>query len=124
MDNSNGFMIGNAFPLTLIRHGVTIQPVQLEEMRQALRTRPWISFWGHENTLKSANHLLGTDITPHEDRPAIILQDDGIPELGGSRYHRCYILSADYEPGYRPAVGEEVGEEHIIGWQALRIDWD
>ncbi len=123
MDKNNGFMIGNAFPLTLIRHEVTIQPVHLEEVRHALQTRPWISFWGHGNTLKIANHLLGTDIAPHEDRPAVALQDDGIPELGGVRYHHCYILSADYVPGYRPAVGEEVGEEQITGWQTLRIDW-
>lgn len=120
----DAFMIGNAFPLTLIRHRVMIEPVHLEEVRRALQHRPWISFWGHENTLLIAKELLKTDITPQGTRPAITLQEDGIPQLGGRRYRQCYILSADYEPGYRPAIGEEVGTEHILGWQALRIDWD
>jgi len=124
MENGNGFMIGNAFPLTLVRHGVHIRPVPLEEVREALQTRDWVSFWGHDNTLQSANQLLGTDITPREDRPVIRLQEAGLPTLSGKPYRQAYILSANYRADYRPAIGEEVGKDQITGWQALRMDWE
>jgi hypothetical protein len=37
--------------------------------------------------------------------------------------NECWVLSPDYPPGFRPAIGEEVTDDKIIGWQVLKIKW-
>ena len=117
-------LIGNTFSLSLIRRAVRIRPMGLETLRGALATRPVRSFWGHPNTVHVANALLGIDVTPHTERPALTLTADGLPVLEGEVFSECYVLSPDYRPGFRPALCAEVYPGDITGWQVLRIEWE
>lgn len=116
-------LIANSFPLSLIRRPVRIAPRRLEELRQTLTQGPFFSFWGHANTLGAANRLLGMDITPTTERPVIELDQELFPMADGRSYRVCWVLSPDYRPGFRPAIGEQVAETDIVGWQVLMIDW-
>ena len=117
-------LLGNAFPLSLIRRPVRIEPVSLDTLRRAIIARSVCSFWGHANTLTVAAKLLETDITPRDTRPAITLTDTYQPMLNGIVFDDCWILSPDYEPGFRPTIGQEVSETAIQGWQVLHITWE
>jgi hypothetical protein len=116
-------LIGSTFPLTLIRHKVTIVPQTLEELKQQLSHRPFVSFWGHENTLRAAGSMLGHNITPLVKRPVLQLNEAFFPVLGSQVFRECWILSPDYITGFRPAIGEEVAVEKITNWQVLRLSW-
>ena len=118
------FLTGSTFPLSLIRRSVRIEPVTLEAYRRHLFLETWSSFWGHQNTLSCANALTGVDLTPRIERPAVILNRDGFPTLNGIEYRDCWVLSPEYRPGFRPAIGQEVQASDILGWQVLRIQWD
>ena len=116
-------LIGNTFPLSLIRRRVEIAPVALAELVALLQNRPVASFWGHTSTIHAANAILGIDVTPATARPPIQLSPDGLPSLDGIVFTECFALSPDYVPGFRPAIGEEVPAGKITGWQVLRILW-
>lgn len=117
-------LIGSTYPLSLIRRGVSISPQSTETLRQEILTRPICSFWGHKNTLSAAEHLLGVDVRPKTDRPAIILNGENLPCLDGECFQECWVLSPDYVNGFRPAIAEEVATDKIIGWQILKITWE
>lgn len=117
-------LIGNTFSLSLIRSTVRIRPVGLETLRDELATRPVRSFWGHPNTFHVANALLGVDVTPRTERPALTLNAEGRPVLEGEVFSECYVLSPDYRPGFRLALCAEVHPGDITGWQVLRIEWE
>ncbi len=116
-------LLGSTFPLSLIRCAVTIAPAGLDALREALRLRGVASFWGHANTLEAANALLGVDVRPATERPALRLAADGRPMLDGRVFDECWVLSPDYVTGFRPAPGEEVPADKIVGWQVLRMEW-
>lgn len=118
------FLVGSTFPLSLIRRRVVIAPAQLDDFRESLKANQWKSFWGHENTLAAAREISGFDLRPEQARPAILLNQNGYPELNGAEYRECWILSPEYISSYRPAIGEEVTLDKICGWQVLRIDWE
>ena len=124
MNDKQAILIGSAFPLSLIRRRVVIEPCGLDQVRAELGSRPFASFWGHANTLALANAMLGVDVTPHVERPAVALNADQLPTLNGTVYTECFVLSPDYAPGFRPKVGEELGPDKIAGWQALRMKWE
>ena len=117
-------LIGNSFPLSLIRRSVRIEPVGRDELLAAVKGRPIASFWGHANTLAVANGWLGVDLTPKAERPALSLSEDKLPLLDGVECQECFILSPDYRPGFRPAIGSEVDATDILGWQVLKIIWE
>lgn len=117
-------LIGSTFPLSLVRRRVVIEPLEQERVRLELQCRPFASFWGHVNTLAAANSMLGADVTPRTERPAVALDPNQFPALDGVSYRECFILSPDYAPGFRPKVGEELGPDKIAGWQALRMRWE
>lgn len=117
-------LVGNSFPLTLIRRRVTIQPKSLEDFCKNARATKIYSFWGHKNTIKAAKDFSGIDIAPDSERPVLTLSKEEFPMLEGKVFKQCWILSPDYRPGFRPAVGEEVDIADIINWQILRIDWE
>ena len=117
-------LIGNSFPLSLIRRSVHIEPIDREELLAAIKGREIVSFWGHANTLSAANGWLGVDLTPKTERPALCLSDDKLPQLDGVEYKTCFILSPDYRSGLRPAIGSEVDAVDILGWQVLKISWN
>jgi hypothetical protein len=124
MTSRGHVLVGNSFPLSLIRRQVTIAPVPLDHVRRELAAGAFVSFWGHRSTLHVANALLGVDVTPTTERPALSLTPDNLPTLDGIVCRACYVLSPDYIPGFRPQPGEQVEAEKITGWQALRMEWD
>ena len=118
-------LIGNSFPLVLIRRRVTIAPVPGKEIRQRLLSAgKVVSFWGHLNTLPAAEAFLGVPLAPERERPALTLDEEKFPVLDGARFTECHVLSPDYRTGFRPAIGQEVSADEISGWQCLKIRWE
>ena len=123
---SKKILIGNTFPLSLIRREVVINPIDLDWFKSWLkhahcRDHQVASFWGHQNTLKVASDLLGVDLTPKTERPALSLSPNNLINFEGEEYNIIYVLSPDYRPGFRPTIGVEVGPEDITGWTVLRV---
>jgi hypothetical protein len=116
-------LVGSTFPLALVRRRAIIEPASLDELREAVRTQGVASFWGHADTLAVASAILGVDVTPRVTRPALVLDEDGLPSLDGQSYDSCWVLSPEYTPGYRPGIAEEVSPMRIVAWRVLRIRW-
>lgn len=119
-----GILIGNSFPLSLIRRVVLIRPSSQRELRELLSGRRVVSFWGHANTLLAASQYAGCDLTPSCERPAVRLSAECYPCFAAEIFHECWVLSPDYIEEFRPRLGEEVPVGKISGWQVLRLDWD
>lgn len=115
-------LLGNTFPLTLVRRPVRIEPRTVEELRKEVSARGVASFWGHTNTLEAARKFLGFDSTPATARPALTLNSALLPCLDGQSFDEVWLLSPDYAPGFRPQIGQEVPADAIIGWQVLCLD--
>lgn len=124
MNSNSSILIGNAFPLSLVRRPVRIVPATLEELHAAAKGKEIVSFWGHANTMAQAERFCGLPLAPGNERPTIQLQESGLPSLGGQTFCECWILSPDYIQNLRPAVGEEVPAEQIGGWTVLKITWE
>jgi len=121
---ASSVLVGNSFPLSMVRRRVVIEPVSIGTLQAALKGKAVRSFWGHANTLSAINHCLGLDLTPPTDRPALFCDPlTRFPTLDGQVFSECWVVSPEYEPGFRPAVGEEVSSEKIKGWQVLRLTW-
>lgn len=118
------FLIGNSFPLNLIRRPVHIVPETLENLRNMLAAGNWKSFWGHSNTLQTVNELTGFDLSPKMERPALSIDEMGFPQLYGESFSVCWILSAELQNGFRPSLKSELGREDIIQWRVLRMEWE
>jgi hypothetical protein len=116
-------LIGNGFPMNLIRQNVKISLMDICDLRKRLKTSDPISFWGHENTLQNASDFIGIDLTPAIERPVVTLNEAGYPIYNSCEFRKCFILSADYVANFRPAIGEEVTLENIKGWRVLKIEW-
>lgn len=117
-------LIGNSFPLSLIRKNkVEIQEVPLINFKRCLKDAEIFSFWGHRNTLKVAEQILGVSLEPRTERPAIELNELCLPTLYGETFDECWVLSPNYIQGFRPSIGEEVKEEQISDWIVLKINW-
>lgn len=117
-------LIGNAFPLSLMRSDrVMVESKSVADLRTALAGTRVVSFWGHENTRPAAEAVLGVSLLPRTPRPAVTLSPEKRPQLGGHDFATCWILSPDYRPGFRPAIGEEVAAEAIKGWHVLKLTW-
>jgi len=119
----NSLLVGNSFPLSLVRRAVLIQPADAVEFHVACMGRRIVSFWGHANTLAAASEFAGVDLTPRSDRPALNLSAQGYPCFDGEEYRECWVLSPDYEVNFRPRPGEEVPADKICAWQILRLIW-
>lgn len=117
-------LIGNSFPLTLIRnHIIQIAEVSLEDFLQNANGCTVVSFWGHANSLLDAETYLGIKLKTMVERPVVKLSDGGYPMLDGHIFKCCYVLSPDYIQPYRPAIGTEVSTSQIKGWHLLRLSW-
>ena len=121
---SPSILIGNTFPLSLIRRSVRIVPVSKETLLDEAKGRRIVSFWGHANTLAAVSHSFGLDLTPSCERPVLGLSQDNLPLFENNVFRECFILSPDYWKHFRPVIGIEVAEEDIAAWQVLRISWD
>ena len=91
------------------------------ELLTAMHQRPWVSAWGHENTVALASTIAGADLRPATRRPALSLDDQKLPTLDGESFQEIWLLSPDYTPGFRPSIGQDVPAEAILGWQVLQI---
>lgn len=120
----HALLVGNTFPLSLIRRKVVIEPSDFRTLAGLLRQADIFSFWGHRNTLAHANRLAGADLSPRTERPTLTLDADLLPVLDGQVFRECWVVSPDYVPGYRPGPGELVPLEKITGWQVLRLVWE
>ncbi len=118
------FLFGSTFPLSFVRRPVSITPRSLDDLKKQLKQRECHSFWGHANTIAAAKNLIGHDVAPAEDRPALSLSPEGLPVLNNNIFKECWILSPDYVAGFRPAVGKEVPVKKILGWQVLQLLWN
>ena len=116
-------LIGNAFPLTLIRRRVQIDKVKLSQLQKLAVNSEIYSFWGHENTLNSAIKVLGFDISPLFGRVPVELNNENFPVLFNTVFKECWILSPNFKENFRPEIGEEVSEDLIISWDTLKITW-
>ncbi len=119
--NTARTLIGNAFPLSLVRRRVVITPEREETLRTLLRVARPASFWGHPITLQAASARVGVDLAPDSERPAIQLNAEHLPCLDGIAFTECWILSPEFDAGFRPAMGEEVPAARIRDWQVLKI---
>ncbi|NCD33288.1 MAG: hypothetical protein EOL87_07700 [Spartobacteria bacterium] len=124
MNAQKAILIGSTFPLTLIRRHTEIDPMPIDELKRLLRTHPVFSFWGHKNTLTAAHSLLGIDVAPTIERPALQLSAEGYPAFDQHVFTTCYVLSPEYRPGFRPAIGSEVALADILDWRALKLTWN
>lgn len=113
-------LFGNTFPPSLIRRPIYFQPKSLPELIKAAENGV-LSFWGHDDTRHVAAEFLGFDPIPPHHRPAIRLNDEFYPTLDGQVFHEVWLLSPDFRPGFRPALGEAVTPEKIIDWQVLHL---
>ena len=95
----------------------------LDEMKALAQESEVVSYWGHENTRAVAEGVLGTSLRPAVARPALTVSSEGRPTLEGETFESCWVLSPDYVPGYRPAIGTEVGAESITGWSVVKLEW-
>lgn len=116
-------LISNSFPFSLIRRQVVVNPKTTADLVGQMHDRPWVSAWGHANTLALASTIAGADLRPKTQRPALVLGEDKLPALDGQTFAECWLLSPDYAPGFRPAIGDEVSADKIRGWQVLQLQW-
>ena len=138
MQNNPSILIGNSFPLSLIRRTVRMEPLPLEALQKAASGKTIVSFWGHANTLSIASAYTALDLAPQQPygrlvsrpsarpshRPILSLSSKNLPTLDNQTFRECWIVSPDYVSSFRPAIGEEVPPEKIAGWQILKITWE
>lgn len=115
--------IGNVFPTSLVRRKVTIRPIDIAQAQKLLAKERFVSYWGHDNTLNVASQYAGVDLTPPVSRPALSLTPEGLPTFNGDTAEKVLVLSPEYQPGFRPAIGQEVDASQILGWQWLIVEF-
>lgn len=113
-------LLGNTYPLNLVRRRVSIEPCSIEDA-VAMLGAGFASFWGHTNTAAAAKAQLGFDVLPKTERPALKLNEEQLPTLDGETYTKVLVLSPSYRPGFRPAIGVEVEAGDIVGWEPLLV---
>lgn len=116
-------LLGNTFPLSLIRRSAVISPASLDKLRKRANAEGFLSYWGHDNTRHAARAILGFDPAPVTPRPALSLSCENLPTLDGHTFTEVWVLSPDYASGFRPGIGDEVTPEQIAGWQILTISF-
>ena len=124
MRNHNHPLLTNVFPFSLVRRKMIAEPMEMEDVIKIAQSGHFESAWGHANTIKIVSEVLGADITPREPRPAVVLDDNHFPTLYGQTFTTVILISPNFIPGFRPAIGQEVDAEAVLSWQALRLDFD
>ena len=114
-------LIGNAFPMTLVRRELAIAPMDIRDFRGFLRNVELVSFWGHENTLVAASEFVGRDLTPVGERPVVTLNAAGFPTLHGREFREVFIISPNYDRTVRPGLEKEVDLAGIVDWTVLAM---
>jgi len=114
-------LISNSFPFSLVRRAMRVTPRSVGDLLTAMHTRPWVSAWGHDNTVAAASTIACADLRPTTPRPALSLDAESLPSLNGQSFAKVWLLSPDYQPGFRPQIGKEVTLGRITGWQVLQL---
>lgn len=122
--NQKNILVGNSYPMSLIRREVHICPEDIGVFRSVLAAAKQIhSFWGHSNTLVAASAVAGVDLAPRTERSALSLASEGYPQLNEVVFSCCWLLSPQYKTNFRPQIGEEVDAAMIVNWQVLKMEW-
>ena len=117
-------LIGNSFPWSLVRREITAVPLSFAEFRQEIAEIQLVSFWGHPETLADVSKMCGCDLTPQQERLALSLSPEKLPELNGTAFRICYLVSPDYRVSFRPSLNPACPETpEIDGWSILKIIW-
>lgn len=118
-------LIGNSFPMNLIKRKVCITTETTDLLRAKIaESKTVYSFWGHSNTVKVASDICGYDLTPDAGlRPELNVSAMGLPCFDGIEFNECWILSPEYIKNYRPNIGEEVQIDMIKKWNVLHMKW-
>ncbi len=116
-------LIGNSFPLPLINRTVEITVLDLERFKDEIVDSCIHSYWGHQNTISVAEKILGVSLKSDEFRKAIELSENDLPLFNNIEFTTCYVLSPNYNEGFRPAIGVEVEAENILSWKLLKLKW-
>ena len=98
---------------------MSVLPRSVRGLLTAMNECPWVSAWGHENTVNLASVIACADLQPNSPRPALSLDAHLLPCLDGQSFHEIWLLSPDYSPGFRSQIGQEVPASAILGWQVL-----
>lgn len=125
--SASTMFVGNSFPMSLVTTPVLITPVSIAWLILHAAESAIVSLWGHENTRKIAEELLGVGLKPATERPALVPYPKGKgvalasdPTIGSTR---VYLLTPIYRPGFRPAIGVEVTPADIVRWSALEVEF-
>ena len=97
--------------------------MDLNSLRSLGQYNNCYSFWGHQNSIKNANEILGFDVTPKEQRVPLKLNSEKLPTLYNVSFTECWILSPDLEIGFRPVIGKEITPAEVKNWQVLKVSW-
>lgn len=108
-------LISNSFSFSLVHRPMRVEPRSVGDLLTAMQERSWVSAWGHENTVALASAIACADLQPATPRPALILDADLLPSLHGQSFSDVWLLSPDYQSGFRPQIGQEVPAETISG---------
>ena len=93
---SDRVLVGNTFPLTLVRgHRVACEEIPVDALRARLADRSVASFWGHANTRAAAEAILHADLAPAVARPVLALDGDNYPVLDGERFEEDSFPQAE-----------------------------
>lgn len=121
---SDKILIGNTFPIAMIRRKVSIYPISIEGLRGiVLNTGKICSYWGHVNTIQAAQEILGIKFPTEDFRKPLKLSSEGYPMWGDEEFKKCYALSPNYRNGFRPSINMEVSLAEIVSWNALVLEW-
>ena len=114
-------LVGNTFPMHLIRKRVTITPIPEWHGASMLSRHQIFSFWGHRNSLAAVNEFTGKDLTPVIERPAVLLSERNYPYFEGVEFKRVLVISPILKLGVR--LDHELELDEIDGWTFLLIEF-
>ena len=119
---SNKILLGNSFPMGLVRRPARLTPMGREDLSALLEGKEIASFWGHQNTVALVSDYLGREIPCR--RVALSLSGDLLPSVDGEAFQEVLLLTPEYREGFRPQIGVEPTPEDIRAWGVLRVSFN
>lgn len=117
-------LISNSFPFSLIRRRVVVEPSTVPDLLTAMHARPWVSAWGHQNTVDLASKLLSADLRTRIEKPTLTLQETRLPQFEGNVFSEVWLLSITPIDGLSREEQREIQPHQIKDWQVLRLVWE
>lgn len=119
---SKKILLGNSFPMGLVKRPARLTPLRKEDLLALLKDKEIVSYWGHQNTVSLASAYLGREIPCR--RVALGLSRDLFPSIDGETFQEVILLTPEYRSGFRPQIGVEPTPEDIREWGVLRISFE